>query len=51
MIYTNVSDANCNMPCYGNTLDYIEFCGGEYYASVFPTGKNIWVSIRVFLIT
>ena len=40
---TNVSDANCNLPCYGNTLYNLELCGGLDFYSVFSTGKSFFL--------
>ena len=36
-----MSDKNCNLPCYGNTLHNIEYCGGlNGYYSVYLTGTS-----------
>lgn len=37
--YTNVSDAYCNLPCSGNSLYNLEYCGGLTYYSAFSTGR------------
>ena len=39
--YNNVSDLTCNLPCYGNTLYNIEYCGGLSYYSVYFTGRDL----------
>ena len=39
-VYNNVSDTTCNLPCYGNSLYNLEYCGGLGYESVYLTGKN-----------
>ena len=50
--YNNVSDTNCNLPCYGNTLYNIEYCGGISYYSVYSTGRNLSkakLEIKIFV--